>query len=170
MARADGRHLLAQIQKTDIYKKADFNEVVFTDNKNEKRIYIRCQFDENEVKNIAKMSEGSAVISSIAYLRKARFDSPKKFICEILNDVAFWAGTICKDHLRMYEVAVVKAEQGNHYGKACLDRMRKCCKDNGLSVITFRTAKGGRALSFFLKNGAVPVGVTGQDYEMELKI
>jgi len=131
---------------------------------------IERKFDEKVVEDIARKCGSKSVRQSIAWLRRAHYNNPDKFVCEILDGVAFWAADICKTHMRLYEIAVREDIQRGGYGRAMMVRMFKTCKANKLNRITFRTAKDETALEFYKKFGAIVVGDKGEDWEVEIRL
>ena len=131
---------------------------------------VERKFDEKLVEDIARHCGSKSVRSSIAWLRRAHFNNPEKFICEIADGVAFWSADTCKTHLRLYEIAVREDCHGKGFGKAMVIRMVKYCKANNLEKITFRTAKDEPAVEFYKRFGAVITGEKGNDWEMEIKL
>lgn len=127
-------------------------------------------FDERTCEDIARHCGSASVRSSIAWLRRAHFNNPDKFVCEIVDGVAFWAADICRTHMRLYEIAVREEHHGKGYGKVMMLRMAKTCKENKLSKITLRTAKDEDAIKFYKKMGAVIVGEKGNDWEVEIRL
>lgn len=127
-------------------------------------------FNEKTVENIARDSGSKAAKQSVAWLRKACYNNPNRFICEILDETAFWAGTVAKSHLRLYEIAVRTQNQRKGYGRAMISRIKSLCRERGLSRITLRTSKQESAVDFYLKNGARIVGEKGSDWEMEILV
>lgn len=105
--------------------------------------------------------------SSAAYFRKALYVSqPSKFWYGMFLTCAFYYGNVAKDHFRLVALAVDSDHQGFGFGSMMLLRIIKRCEENGLHRITFRTHKLGKALSWWLKQGARIVGSKDGDYEM----
>ena len=127
-------------------------------------------FDEQKINDIARNCGSKSVKSSIAWLRRAHFNNPDKFVCEMADGVAFWAADICRTHLRLYEIAVREDCHGKGYGKVMMLRMLKYCKANNLERITFRTAKDEPAVEFYKKFGGTITGEKGNDWEMEIRV
>ena len=128
-------------------------------------------FNEKIVEGIARQSGSKSVKSSIAYLRRANYYNPEKFACEVIDDVAFFAGDICKTHFRLLEIAVVEEYQRKHYGSLCMFRIKAICKANNLTKITLRVAKDNdKALAFYKKYGLKVVGDKGEDWEAEIPV
>lgn len=128
------------------------------------------KYDKEIIKDIAKNCGSKNVKSTYSYLDVANYYSKEKFVCEIIDECAFFAGIICKNHFRLIETAVKESSQSKGYGTAVMLRMKMLCKKNNLSKITLRTSKEETALNFFKKQGGVIVGEKGNDYEMEIKI
>lgn len=131
---------------------------------------IKQKFDERACEHIARNCGSKSVKNSIAWLRKANYDNPDKFVCEIIDEKCFWAGNICRNHLRLYEIAVLEDAQGKGYGRLCIMRMISICKKNNLSKITFRTSKIEDAIDFYRRFGAVIVADKQEDWEVEIKV
>lgn len=129
---------------------------------------IEKQFDEKKVEYIARNCGSKSVKQSIVYLRRAHYNNPSKFVCVIVDDCAFYAGTICKSHFRLLELAVMEDEHRKGYGRILIGLMRQLCKQNGLEKITFRTSRKEDALYFYEKMGAKIVKIKDEDFEMEL--
>lgn len=119
---------------------------------------------------IAKASGSTALIQESRYLRRAKFYAKGKFWCEILGDIAFYAGTIGKSHFRLIEIAVRKEYQGRGYGRRMMWRIFGLCRKRGLSKITLRTSREESAVDFYKKFGGIIVGQKDGDYEMEIKV
>ena len=131
---------------------------------------IKRGFDEKACERIARASGSKAVKSTIAWLRRANYHNPEKFVCEIIDDCAFYAATICKKHLRLYEIAVDKSKQRIGLGSALMSRMRSLCIERGLQKITLRTAKDEDAIKFYQRHGGYIVGEKDNDWEVEIRI
>lgn len=131
---------------------------------------VRAVFDEERANYIAKNCGSKSVKGSIAYLRRANFNNPSKFVCEFIDEVAFFAGSICRSHFRLYEIAVLSEYQGQKYGMACMMRIIKLCKEKGLDRITLRVSKSEGALGFYKKYGGTIVGDKQEDWEVEIKV
>lgn len=128
------------------------------------------KYDRDTIKDIVKNCGSKNVKSTYSYLDVVNYHSKDKFKCEILDDCAFFAGTMAKNHFRLIETAVKEDSQRKGYGSAIMIRMKKLCKENNLSKITLRTSKKETALAFFKKHGAEIIGEKGEDYEMEIKL
>lgn len=131
---------------------------------------IKSRFDANAVDRIAKASEAESVKGAANYLRIPFIGGGQGFRCEIIDDCAFFAGNLCKNHFRLYEMAVEKSEQKKGYGSLMIHRMKKLCKQNGIGKITCRTSKQETAIMFYKKHGGVIVGEKDGDYEVEIKV
>ena len=130
---------------------------------------ITKKFDEKLCEKIARESGSKAVRQSIAYLRRAFFNNKNTFVCNIIDDKAFYAGNCGKTHFRLYEIAVVEDAQRNGYGKLMMLQIKQLCQKKGLTKITLRTSKSETAIDFWRKCGGVIVGENGNDYEVEIK-
>lgn len=128
------------------------------------------KFDEAVMRSIGKASGSKSVNETIAWLRRGYYVNPDKFACEIFADYAFWAGSICKKHFRLYEIAVSKEYQRRGIGKMMIDRIKMLCRSHNLEKITFRTAKDEPAIEFYKAIGGVIVGDKGNDWEVEIKV
>ena len=128
------------------------------------------RYDKELIKDIVKNCGSKNVRSTYSYLDVVNYHSKNKFKCEIIDDCAFFAGTMAKNHFRLIETAVKEEYQGKGYGTALIIRMKMLCKENNLSKITLRTSKEETALYFFKKNGGVITGEKGNDYEMEIRV
>lgn len=128
------------------------------------------KYDKEIIKDIAKNCGSKNVKSTYSYLDVANYHSKGKFRCEIIDECAFFAGLIGKQHFRLIETAVKQDCQGKGYGTAIIIRMKKLCKENNLNKITLRTSKDETALQFFKKQGGVIIGEKGNDFEMEIKV
>lgn len=128
------------------------------------------QFDEPVMRRIGKASGSKSVNETIAWLRRGHYVNPDKFKCEIFDDVAFWAGSICKSHFRLYEIAVSKEHQRRGIGRMMIDRIKTMCRSHNLDKITLRTAKNEPAVEFYKAVGGIVVGDKGNDWEVEIKI
>ena len=131
---------------------------------------ITRKYDKELIKQIAKNCGSKNVRNTYSYLDVVNYHSKDKFKCEIIDDCAFFAGTMAKDHFRLIETAVKKECQRKGYGTAIMIRMRKLCEENNLTKITLRTSKEETAVNFFKKQGGTITGEKGNDYEMEIKL
>lgn len=145
-----------------------YEKVLPADGSGELKIVVG--FNEKVIGDIAKDCNSASVKKSIAWLRRAHFNNPDKFICEVIDNVAFWAADICRKHMRLYEIAVKSGNQRAGYGRMMVFRMLKICQEKGLEKITFRAAKNETAVEFYKKLGATITGEKGEDWEMELKV
>lgn len=127
-------------------------------------------YEKDIIKDIAKQCGSKNVKSTYSYLDVMNYHSKGKFKCEIIDDCAFFAGSIAKHHFRLIEMAVKEGTQKKGYGTLLIMRMKKLCIKNNLSKITLRTSKEETAINFFEKQGAKIIGEKGNDYEMEIKI
>ena len=126
-------------------------------------------FDEKKLYSIAKNCGSDSVRKTVNYLRVPAHNS-NGFICEVLDDVAFFGGVMCKKHFRLYEMAVDKEYQGSGYGTAMIMRMKQLCRKAGAEKITLRTSKEESAIGFYYRIGGRIVGDKGNDYEVEIKV
>lgn len=127
-------------------------------------------FNEQKFVEICKASGSKSVRESSAYLRRAYHDNPDKMYCEIHDGVACFAGTICKKHFRLLEIAVREEEQGNGYGTLMLNRIKRLCIREGLTKITFRANANEPAVDWYLKHGGIVIGKKQDDYCMEIMV
>lgn len=128
------------------------------------------KYDKEIIKDIAKNCGSKNVKSTYSYLDFANNRYKDIFVCEIIDECAFFAGFYGKKHFRLMELAVKQDCQGKGYGTAIIIRMRKLCQENNLNKITLRTSKDETALEFFKKQGGVITGEKGNDFEMEIKV
>lgn len=127
-------------------------------------------FNPKIINDIAKSSGANSVKNAVTYLRVPAFRGGGKFKCEVIDEVAFFAGMICKNHFRLYETAVKKEAQGKGYGTIIINRIKTICKKHCLSKITFRTSKEEKAVDFYRHFGATIIGTKDNDYEMEIRV
>lgn len=128
------------------------------------------KYEKDIIKEIAKQCGSKNVKNTYSYLDVMNYHSKGKFKCEIIDDCAFFAGSIAKHHFRLIEMAVKEGTQKKGYGTLLIMRMKRLCIKNNLSKITLRTSKEETAINFFRKQGAKIIGEKGNDYEMEIKI
>ena len=126
-------------------------------------------FNAKVIDDIAKNCGADSVKNTISYLR-VPFIGGAGFVCEIFDDVAFFAGTMCKKHFRLYEMAVREDYQRKGYGRAMILRMRQLCQKAGVEKITLRTSKNETAIQFYKKLGGRIVGEKDNDYEVEFTV
>lgn len=91
-------------------------------------------------------------------------------MCEIFDDVGFFAGTMCRKHFRLYELAVKEGAHGGGYGTAMIMRIKQLCQKHGAEKITLRTSKDESAIEFYKKIGGTIVGVKDNDFEVEIRV
>lgn len=127
-------------------------------------------YNKEAIKDIVKNCGSKNVKSTYSYLDVINYHSKDKFRCEIIDNSAFFAGLIAKEHFRLIETAVKEDSQRKGYGSLLIMRMKKLCKENNLNRITLRTSMEETAVNFFKKKGAVITGKKGNDYEMEIKL
>lgn len=128
------------------------------------------KYDAKIIDEICKASGADSVKNATTYLRVPAFRCDKNFKCEIIDDVAFFAGVVCKKHFRLYETAVKSEFQKRGYGTLIINRIKKICKENNLSKITFRTSMSENAVDFYRHYGAIITGIKNNDYEMEMRV
>lgn len=131
---------------------------------------IEKGFDAEKVKRISRASGAESVKDAANYLRIPFIGGGQGFRCEIIDDVAFFAGNLCKKHFRLYEMAVDKEHQRKGYGTIMLLRMKQLCSRNNIEKITCRTSKNETAIIFYMKHGGRIVGEKGNDYEVEIRV
>ena len=148
--------------------KAETKEIIQGDGNHSMR--IERKFDAKRVDEIAKGSGSESVKGAASYLSIPFIGGGRGFICEIIDNNAFFAGTMCKKHFRLYEMAVRKESQKGGYGTAMLMRMKKLCRKSGVEKITCRTSKKETAINFYMKNGGRIVGEKGEDFEVEIPV
>lgn len=129
-----------------------------------------CKFDVPTIDRIAKASEAESTKEAARWLAVPYICGAKGFICEIADDVAFYAGVMGKKHFRLYEIAVEKTSQHKGYGTAMINRIKARCITKGVHKITFRTSKNETAIEFYRKHNAVIVGEKENDWEVEIKV
>ena len=134
------------------------------------KLKIRTGYDAKTVERIARNCDSKSVKDGVAFLRRINIFEPERFYCEVIDDVGFFAGLICKDHFRLYEIAVENEYKGKGYGKIMLLRVKKICWEHGLTRITLRTSKEENAVNFYRKFGGKITGQKKNDWEMELKV
>ena len=127
-------------------------------------------FDKAKVEDIAKNCGADSVEKSVSYISAPFISGNKGFICELFDDVGFFAGTMCKKHFRLYEIAVKEEAHGNGYGKAMILRISQLCRKSGVEKITLRTSKKESAIDFYRRIGGIIVGEKKGDYEVEIKV
>lgn len=126
--------------------------------------------DLRKIDKIAKASEAASTKNAIQYLRVNYISGAKGYICETVDDIAFYAGVMGKKHFRLYEIAVEKAYQHQGYGTAMMDRIKALCITRGVSKITLRTSKQETAIDFYRKYKAAIVGEKNNDWEVEITL
>lgn len=131
---------------------------------------ITSGFDVKAVEDIARNCGARSVKGSIQYLRLPFYRGGNSFICEVFDGVAFFAGTMCKKHFRLYEMAVKTEVQKKGYGKIMVIRMKQLCKKKGAEKITLRTSKEETAIEFYKKVGGRITGEKDNDYEVEITV
>ena len=125
------------------------------------------------LERICRESGSVSVAKHAAFLRTAVWhteEHPENLWCEILNDVAFYMCTRCRNHVRGVDTVVMEKYHGRGWGKLLNDRRLARMKAEGIPLFKFRTNRDDSALGFWLKQGAQIVDVRGDDYEMELRI
>ncbi len=127
-------------------------------------------FDKEVIDRIAKASEAESTKDAANWLTVPYISGAKGFICEVVDDVAFYAGVMGKKHFRLYEICVEKASQHKGYGSAMLNRIKALCITRGVNKITFRTSKQETAIDFYRKHNATIVGEKENDWEVEIKV
>lgn len=131
---------------------------------------IKQGFDKDTVNQIAKNCGSACVKDTISYITAPFIRGGAGFRCEIIDGVAFFAGTLCKKHFRLYEMAVLESEQKKGYGRLMVMRMKKLCSDHGVEKITLRTSKAEGAINFYYRVGGKIVGEKGEDWEVEITV
>lgn len=120
------------------------------------------------IKGICSDCGDPTMMASASYVDTARFFGKEKFYVDFLEEKAFAYGIVNKRHFRLIAIAVREQHQGTGLAQVLLAQIAALCFERGLSKITLRTHKGGRALHFWLRQGARVVGENGEDYEMEI--
>ena len=131
---------------------------------------IQSGYDKEKIREIAKACGSKAVKQSVSFLERMNYLQPEKMVVEIIDGVAFYGAVICKNHLRLYEIAVKSEYQKRGYGRLMIQRLKKVCRENGLERITFRTSKAEDAVKFYRRIGADIIAEKFDDWEMELKV
>lgn len=132
---------------------------------------IEYGYDKEKIKRIATNCGSESVKKTYSFLSSLEFYRQKgkiAFFCEFFDDNAFMAYTINKKHIRLYEIAVLKDQQGSGYGRYMLHRLKKIAAQNDINCISFRVEKGSDAVKFYKRNGGKIVGEKGPDYEMKI--
>lgn len=129
---------------------------------------IETKYEKKKVEEIAKNCGSKSVKSSYTYLDKMYYYNPSKFVCVIVDDCAFFAGTLCKKHFRLLELAVKEENQKMGYGKKLMGMMKQMCRKKEIEKITFRTSRQEDALYFYERMGAKIVKMKDEDFEMEI--
>lgn len=127
-------------------------------------------YNAKKINTIAKASQANSVKDASSYLRVPCYRNKDNFICEIINDVAFYAGCFGKKYFRLYEMAVSKEAQRKGYGTLMITRIKVACQARGLQKITLRTSKTETAIEFYRKHNGVIVGENNGDWEVEIPI
>ncbi len=139
-----------------------------TDRKND--VKFTRGYKPKEVRDIIRASGSPSLLAEEPYLRRAKFYGKDKFICEMIENKAFYAGTVAKTHFRLVGIAVSKEAQGRGYGTVMMKRIIAICRKRGLKTITLRTNRNETAANFYKKFGGKVVGVKENDYEMEVRV
>lgn len=127
-------------------------------------------FDADAIDRIAKASEAESTKDALHWLSVPYIQGSKGFICEIVDDVAFYAGVMGKKHFRLYEICVEKASQRQGYGTAIINRIKALSITRGVNKITFRTSKKETAIEFYRKQNGIIVGQKEGDWEVEITV
>jgi GNAT superfamily N-acetyltransferase len=127
-------------------------------------------FDKKTVEEIARMCGADSVRGSISYISAPFICENKNFLCEVFDERAFFAGTMCRKHFRLYELAVKEDYQKKGYGVAMITRIKQLCRKHGAEKITLRTSKYENAINFYKRIGGTIVGEKDDDYEVEIKV
>ena len=122
------------------------------------------------VKHICCNCGNKDMMSSFDYLRTARYYAGDKFVCEVFDNKGFYFGIRNKSTFRLIAIAVLESEQNKGIGANIVFNIIEMCEQYGLTAITFRTDKRGKALNFWLKLGAIIVREKNNEYEMIIRI
>lgn len=131
-------------------------------------------YDDAAVKTICYDCGSPTAKQSYNYFRRIHYVTKGKVWSKVWSkdeeSVAFYYATRCRDHVRLIEIAVRSAHQGQGMGKMVLLDLLSAMKRAGLYKLTFRTPIAEEAQGFWQHMGARIMDVKGDDYEMELTI
>lgn len=126
-------------------------------------------YDRQVVKDICYNCNSNISKKSVSYIDYMKHCLPdEKILCEIYDNKGFYFATLGKKHARLIEIAVREEFKGKGYGKMILYRLLKRMKVNGIYKLTFRTPIDEEAQNFWIRQGAVIVGLKENDFLMEL--
>ena len=123
-----------------------------------------------ECQEICKRSGSKRVRETAHYLSTAQWQGGEKFTAEIADNVGFYAGTFCKAHFNLVEIAVLEEKHGQGIGSRMLRRLKQRCLEKGIHIIRLRTSMEETAVDFYQKQGGKIVGYKENDFVMEIKI
>lgn len=129
---------------------------------------IQNGYDAKTISRIAKASGAYSVKEAATYLRVPCYRAGGRFLCEVIDDVAFYAGSFGKTHFRLYEMAVIEDKQREGYGTFMIMRIKQLCQKKGIPKITLRTSKEETAIDFYRRQGGKIVGEKDNDWEVEI--
>lgn len=137
-------------------------------------IWNESNYNDAAVKDICHNCGSKTGKQSYNFFRRMNYVTGGNVWCKIWHygniPVAFYYANLCKNHIRLIEIAVKSEYQGKGIGRKLLFRLLRQMKEHKIGTLTFRTPINEEAQFFWLKMGAKIIDVKGADYEMQIKI
>lgn len=148
--------------------------------------YTITGFSDKAVKEICFGCWSKVAKDSYNYIKRMNVVTKgrvwEKTICKVLHiqvdqegvnvtiPGAFYYASVCREHIRLIEIAVRSDFQGKGLGRVMLYDLLEYAKRKGKHRMTFRTPMREKAPEFWLHMGANIIGTKGNDFEMEINI
>ena len=137
-------------------------------------MYRITTYDDAAAKDICYNCNSPVSKQSYNYFRRIHYVTGGKVWSKVWSKdgtpVGFYYASRCRDHVRLFEIAVRTEYQGKGIGRMMLHDLLSTMKTHGLYKLTFRTPIDETAADFWLHVGGQITGLKGNDYEMQINI
>ena len=134
------------------------------------RVFDNSKRDRQILCDICYGCGSMSIKKSFSYIRTIQLYGGKSFFCDIFGeDIAFFAGYKGREHIRVFDLAIMLSEQRKGIGtQIMLYEIFKAKKQN-IRKMTLRTAINEQGQKFWMSLGGKIIGRSGDDWEMEIK-
>lgn len=132
------------------------------------RSFIYSAEDKELFRKICKDCGSKRIKHSYGFMERLVFLRPNQCFIDFFDDVAFFCGVICKDHLRCVDIAVLAEYQRQGIGKEIIFFETHKASMQGANRMTLRTPFNEDGIKFWLSIGAQITGKGESYWDMTL--
>lgn len=123
-------------------------------------------FNEAELKRIAKLSDNKQVVADVGYASFIHYHQPDKLYIQRTEN-AFFIGMENKKAFRIIGMATAKEARGTGIGTRLLNRAIAYAKSKGYGRVETRSLSG---VQFYMNRGFEITGMKGKDFLLSRSI